>query len=223
MNLFTYEKGYCFVYYLSQLCGDPQRFDDFLRVSSPLPGVGVGTVSGVVTGLLALPPPSLGCLAGPCGSRGRPCARPGPAYCCSDPWVLGAFPWCVPGSGERGTVVHPGLLSLLCPQAYVEKYKFTSVVAQDLLDSFLAFFPELKEQSVDCRAGKAPPPGRASTPAQPQPVGCGGITGPGGCVWPAAAVTRWCVTQAGPGGRKREESAIPGPERPQGLPGVGGN
>uniref|UniRef100_A0A8D0MCI7 Peptidase M1 leukotriene A4 hydrolase/aminopeptidase C-terminal domain-containing protein n=1 Tax=Sus scrofa TaxID=9823 RepID=A0A8D0MCI7_PIG len=68
MNLFTYEKGYCFVYYLSQLCGDPQRFDDFLR-------------------------------------------------------------------------------------AYVEKYKFTSVVAQDLLDSFLAFFPELKEQSVDCRAG----------------------------------------------------------------------
>lgn len=36
MNLFTYEKGYCFVYYLSQLCGDPQRFDDFLRVSSPI-------------------------------------------------------------------------------------------------------------------------------------------------------------------------------------------
>lgn len=35
MNLFTYEKGYCFVYYLSQLCGDPQRFDDFLRVSGP--------------------------------------------------------------------------------------------------------------------------------------------------------------------------------------------
>uniref|UniRef100_A0A8C9QS55 Arginyl aminopeptidase like 1 n=1 Tax=Spermophilus dauricus TaxID=99837 RepID=A0A8C9QS55_SPEDA len=69
MNLFTYEKGYCFVYYLSQLCGDPQRFDDFLR-------------------------------------------------------------------------------------AYVEKYKFTSVVAQDLLDSFLSFFPELKEQSVDCRAGE---------------------------------------------------------------------
>lgn len=68
MNLFTYEKGYCFVYYLSQLCGDPQRFDGFLR-------------------------------------------------------------------------------------AYVDKYKFTSVVAQDLLDSFLSFFPELKEQSVDCRAG----------------------------------------------------------------------
>ncbi|XP_075385554.1 aminopeptidase RNPEPL1 isoform X2 [Tenrec ecaudatus] len=68
MNLFTYEKGYCFVYYLSQLCGDPQHFDDFLR-------------------------------------------------------------------------------------AYVEKYKFSSVVAQDLLDSFLSFFPELREQSVDCRAG----------------------------------------------------------------------
>ncbi|XP_078245872.1 aminopeptidase RNPEPL1 [Pogona vitticeps] len=68
MNLFTYEKGYCFVYYLSQLCGDPTRFDAFLR-------------------------------------------------------------------------------------AYIEKYKFTSVVAQDLLDSFLAFFPELKEQCIDSKTG----------------------------------------------------------------------
>ncbi|KAH0624285.1 hypothetical protein JD844_007978 [Phrynosoma platyrhinos] len=34
MNLFTYEKGYCFVYYLSQLCGDPIRFDAFLRKPS---------------------------------------------------------------------------------------------------------------------------------------------------------------------------------------------
>lgn len=39
----------------------------------------------------------------------------------------------------------------------MEKYKFTSVVAQDLLDSFLSFFPELKEQSVDCRAGETNP------------------------------------------------------------------
>lgn len=68
MNLFTYEKGYCFVYYLSQLCGDPRHFDSFLR-------------------------------------------------------------------------------------AYIEKYKFTSVVAQDLLDSFLNFFPELKEQCVENKAG----------------------------------------------------------------------
>ncbi|KAM9007563.1 aminopeptidase RNPEPL1 isoform 1-T1 [Ara ararauna] len=68
MNLFTYEKGYCFVYYLSQLCGDPRHFDSFLR-------------------------------------------------------------------------------------AYIEKYKFTSVVAQDLLDSFLNFFPELKEQCVESKAG----------------------------------------------------------------------
>ncbi|XP_069474942.1 aminopeptidase RNPEPL1 [Ambystoma mexicanum] len=64
MNLFTYEKGYCFVYYLSQLCGDLQQFDAFLR-------------------------------------------------------------------------------------AYIEKFKFTSVVAQDLLDSFLIFFPELKKQCVE--------------------------------------------------------------------------
>ncbi|XP_077421931.1 aminopeptidase RNPEPL1 isoform X2 [Vanacampus margaritifer] len=31
MNLFTYEKGFCFVSYLSSLCGDVGRFDDFLR------------------------------------------------------------------------------------------------------------------------------------------------------------------------------------------------
>ncbi|KAM4628312.1 aminopeptidase RNPEPL1 [Polymixia lowei] len=31
MNLFTYEKGFCFVSYLSQLCGDVKRFDSFLR------------------------------------------------------------------------------------------------------------------------------------------------------------------------------------------------
>ncbi|XP_030071704.1 aminopeptidase RNPEPL1 [Microcaecilia unicolor] len=68
MNLFTYEKGYCFVYYLSQLCGDLKRFDCFLR-------------------------------------------------------------------------------------AYIEKYMFSSVVAQDLLDSFLNFFPELQEKCVESREG----------------------------------------------------------------------
>lgn len=31
MNLFTYEKGFCFVSYLSQLSGDVIRFDHFLR------------------------------------------------------------------------------------------------------------------------------------------------------------------------------------------------
>ncbi|XP_068172783.1 aminopeptidase RNPEPL1 isoform X2 [Antennarius striatus] len=31
MNLFTYEKGFCFVSYLSDLCGDVRRFDCFLR------------------------------------------------------------------------------------------------------------------------------------------------------------------------------------------------
>nr|XP_033814199.1 aminopeptidase RNPEPL1 [Geotrypetes seraphini] len=68
MNLFTYEKGYCFVYYLSQLCGDLKRFDCFLR-------------------------------------------------------------------------------------AYIEKYMFSSVVAQDLLDSFLNFFPELQENCVESQEG----------------------------------------------------------------------
>ncbi|XP_072330293.1 aminopeptidase RNPEPL1 isoform X2 [Scyliorhinus torazame] len=64
MNLFTYEKGFCFVYYLSQLCGDTKCFDSFLR-------------------------------------------------------------------------------------AYVEKFKFTSVVAADLLEFFLGFFPDLREKCVD--------------------------------------------------------------------------
>lgn len=45
-------------------------------------------------------------------------------------------------------------LSFLLFQAYIEKYKFTSVVAQDLLDSFLNFFPELKEQCVESKAGR---------------------------------------------------------------------
>lgn len=72
MNLFTYEKGYCFVYYLSQLCGDPQRFDDFLRVSSPScptrssapraasPGGGDGVGGGLCVGLGPGPPFFLG-------------------------------------------------------------------------------------------------------------------------------------------------------------------
>ncbi|XP_038671746.1 aminopeptidase RNPEPL1 isoform X1 [Scyliorhinus canicula] len=68
MNLFTYEKGFCFVYYLSQLCGDTKCFDSFLR-------------------------------------------------------------------------------------AYVEKFKFTSVVAADLLEFFLGFFPDLREKCVDNKEG----------------------------------------------------------------------
>lgn len=34
MNLFTYEKGFCFVSYLSEISGDVRRFDCFLRVST---------------------------------------------------------------------------------------------------------------------------------------------------------------------------------------------
>ncbi|XP_028650799.1 aminopeptidase RNPEPL1 [Erpetoichthys calabaricus] len=68
MNLFTYEKGFCFISYLAELCGDPQRFDDFLR-------------------------------------------------------------------------------------AYIERFCFCSVVAQDLLDYYLCFFPELQDSSVADREG----------------------------------------------------------------------
>ncbi|XP_075717981.1 aminopeptidase RNPEPL1 isoform X1 [Rhinoderma darwinii] len=65
MNLFTYEKGFCFVHYLSQLCGDQDNFDAFLR-------------------------------------------------------------------------------------DYIEKFKFHSVVAHDLLESYLCFFPHLKRERTAC-------------------------------------------------------------------------
>uniref|UniRef100_A0A8C5QVB1 Arginyl aminopeptidase like 1 n=1 Tax=Leptobrachium leishanense TaxID=445787 RepID=A0A8C5QVB1_9ANUR len=69
MNLFTYEKGFCFVHYLSQLCGDQDTFDAFLR-------------------------------------------------------------------------------------DYIEKFKFHSVVARDLLDSFLGYFPHLRGDGMDNSVGK---------------------------------------------------------------------
>lgn len=40
-------------------------------------------------------------------------------------------------------------------QAYIEQFKFSSVVAQDLLDFFLGFFPELKESCVAQREGES--------------------------------------------------------------------
>ncbi|KAM7412433.1 hypothetical protein PAMA_020021 [Pampus argenteus] len=68
MNLFTYEKGFCFVSYLSKLCGDVRRFDCFLR-------------------------------------------------------------------------------------DYISEFKFKSVVAQDLIDYFLGYFPELEDAAVTQREG----------------------------------------------------------------------
>ncbi|KAM9316966.1 aminopeptidase RNPEPL1 [Gastrophryne carolinensis] len=68
MNLFTYEKGFCFVHYLSQLCGDQDNFDAFLR-------------------------------------------------------------------------------------DYIEKFKFRSVVGNDLLESYLGFFPHLRGEHETCSEG----------------------------------------------------------------------
>uniref|UniRef100_A0A8P4KJS5 Arginyl aminopeptidase like 1 n=1 Tax=Dicentrarchus labrax TaxID=13489 RepID=A0A8P4KJS5_DICLA len=68
MNLFTYEKGFCFVSYLSEICGDVRRFDCFLR-------------------------------------------------------------------------------------DYISEFKFKSVVAQDLIDYFLGYFPELKDAAIAQREG----------------------------------------------------------------------
>lgn len=68
MNLFTYEKGFCFASYLCQLCGDVTTFDGFLK-------------------------------------------------------------------------------------AYISQFKFSSVVAEDLIELFLDYFPDLKEEGVAYREG----------------------------------------------------------------------
>lgn len=44
------------------------------------------------------------------------------------------------------------LLSL-CFQDYISQFKFRSVVAQDLIDFFLTYFPELKDAAVAQREG----------------------------------------------------------------------
>lgn len=45
------------------------------------------------------------------------------------------------------------LLSL-CFQDYISQFKFKSVVAQDLIDFFLTYFPELKDAAVAQREGE---------------------------------------------------------------------
>lgn len=95
-------------------------------------------------------------------------------------------------------------------QAYVEKYKFTSVVAQDLLDSFLTFFPELKEQSVDCRAGEAHRLPRVRNRLAPRPAReAAGVWAPPhkmtrlpgrnslGFIHPSCSHPRWTVWASG--------------------------
>ncbi|KAJ8368110.1 hypothetical protein SKAU_G00081380 [Synaphobranchus kaupii] len=49
--------------------------------------------------------------------------------------------------------VNPSSLMNFFLRAYIEQFKFSSVVAQDLLEFFLGFFPELKESCVSQREG----------------------------------------------------------------------
>lgn len=42
----------------------------------------------------------------------------------------------------------------LSPQAYVERFKFQSITADDALNFFLEYFPELKKQGVDSLPGQ---------------------------------------------------------------------
>uniref|UniRef100_A0A3Q2ZYH9 Arginyl aminopeptidase like 1 n=1 Tax=Kryptolebias marmoratus TaxID=37003 RepID=A0A3Q2ZYH9_KRYMA len=55
MNLFTYEKGFCFVSYLSELCGDVQRFDGFLRVRHDEDKISTGLRDHLTFGLVVPP------------------------------------------------------------------------------------------------------------------------------------------------------------------------
>lgn len=41
----------------------------------------------------------------------------------------------------------------MCFQDYIAEFKFKSVVAQDLIDFFLGYFPELKDAAVAQREG----------------------------------------------------------------------
>lgn len=41
----------------------------------------------------------------------------------------------------------------MCFQDYISEFKFKSVVAQDLIDFFLGYFPELKDSAVAQREG----------------------------------------------------------------------
>lgn len=45
-------------------------------------------------------------------------------------------------------------LSTLSPQAYVNQFKFQSIVADDALEFFLEYFPELKKKGVDTIPGQ---------------------------------------------------------------------
>lgn len=43
-------------------------------------------------------------------------------------------------------------------QDYISEFQFQSVVAQDLIDYFLSYFPDLKDAAVAQREGQLTPP-----------------------------------------------------------------
>lgn len=42
----------------------------------------------------------------------------------------------------------------MCVQDYISEFKFRSVLAQDLIDYFLRYFPELQDAAVTQREGE---------------------------------------------------------------------
>lgn len=55
------------------------------------------------------------------------------------------------GSAPQG--LRRGSRALPSPQAYVDEFKFQSILADDFLEFYLEYFPELKEKRVDCIPG----------------------------------------------------------------------
>lgn len=155
-NETPYEKGFCFVSYLAHLVGDQGKFDAFLQVGGgaargarPKNGVGRHEMLRGEEGLSRVV------------MAERSSRRAG--------GVQGH------AGGSRGRQRACGSPPRPSPQAYVERFKFQSITADDALNFFLEYFPELKKQGVDSRPGQCGAV-RAScaTTASPHPWGCRG-------------------------------------------------
>lgn len=58
---------------------------------------------------------------------------------------------CAPGHSLLLRVIVP---VCVCVQDYISEFQFKSVVAQDLIDFFLGYFPELRDAAVAQREGE---------------------------------------------------------------------
>lgn len=97
----------------------------------------------------------------------------------------------------------------LSPQAYVERFKFQSITADDALNFFLEYFPELKKQGVDSRPGQCGASvsfvchNRLASPVglprcEPSPAQAGPPPAPPPCLTSGLEFDRWLNTPGWP-------------------------